>query len=379
LFLAFVLVVGLVGVHFLPLEVAEVEQVASQTLGQPVKIGSARLWLLTGPQLRFENVRVGEARLARVSVHPALASLMGDRQKFSLIDIEGVSLPQSVFGAVLFSRLRTERFSVERIRVRELALGGPLVLPKPLEAEFTLNANGALRVATVRGPDTLYVQILPKGESLQLDGTAGGLPLPIAPDIVLSQFAMKGTATRYGADLAEWGGAIYNGAISGTAKIRWGSTWDMDGVLTARNINAAVFAPALLSEGKADGTGQFSMSSSDPSRLLAGGRVDGRFSINKGTLGSFDLSRAIQTRGKQVSGTTQFAELNGQVTYERGTVSLRNVTIGAGALNAGASAEITKGGALSGRIIADVRTPAQQTLSATLLLGGTVKEPQVRD
>jgi hypothetical protein len=70
--------------------------------------------------------------------------------------------------------------------------------------------------------------------------------------------------------------------------------------------------------------------------------------------------------------------MNGQAIYERGVVALRNVTIGAGALNAGASADIAQNGALSGRIIADMKT-ASRMLSATLLLGGTVKEPQVRN
>jgi hypothetical protein len=55
-------------------------------------------------------------------------------------------------------------------------------------------------------------------------------------------------------------------------------------------------------------------------------------------------------------------------------VSLRNVNIGAGALNAGASADISQSGALSGRIVADVKNQR-----ATLQLGGTVKEPQVRN
>jgi hypothetical protein len=95
-------------------------------------------------------------------------------------------------------------------------------------------------------------------------------------------------------------------------------------------------------------------------------------------LGSFDLSRAIQTAGKQSTGSTRFAEMSGQGVYDRGAVALRNVTIGAGALNAGASADIAQTGALSGRIVADVRT-ASQTLRATLVLGGTVKEPQVRN
>jgi hypothetical protein len=70
--------------------------------------------------------------------------------------------------------------------------------------------------------------------------------------------------------------------------------------------------------------------------------------------------------------------MNGQATYDRGAVSLRNVTIGAGQLNAGASADIAQNGALSGRIVGDVRV-ASQTTRVTLNLGGTVKEPQVRN
>ena len=76
--------------------------------------------------------------------------------------------------------------------------------------------------------------------------------------------------------------------------------------------------------------------------------------------------------------SSDLAEMNGQGVYDRGAIALRNVTIGAGALNAGASADIAQSGALSGRIIADVRT-ASTTLRATLNLGGTVKEPRVRN
>ena len=67
-----------------------------------------------------------------------------------------------------------------------------------------------------------------------------------------------------------------------------------------------------------------------------------------------------------------------QATYDRGAVSVRNVTLAAGQLNAGASADIAENGELSGRIVADVRV-ASQNLRATLHLGGTVKEPQVRN
>jgi hypothetical protein len=138
-----------------------------------------------------------------------------------------------------------------------------------------------------------------------------------------------------------------------------------------------VFAPALLSDGRGEGSGKFSMRG-DPGKLAETARLDGSFTITRGVLGTIDLSRAIQTGGKQATGRTQFNEMNGQAVYDRGAVALRNVTLSAGQLNAGASADIAQSGALSGRIVADVKV-SSQTLRATLNLGGTLKEPQVRN
>ena len=83
---------------------------------------------------------------------------------------------------------------------------------------------------------------------------------------------MKGTATPQGIECPEWDGALLNGTLSGTANMRWGDNWMVDGVVTARNINAAVFAPALLSEGRAEGSGKFSMRGA-PGKLAATGRA----------------------------------------------------------------------------------------------------------
>jgi hypothetical protein len=120
------------------------------------------------------------------------------------------------------------------------------------------------------------------------------------------------------------------------------------------------------------------MSGVEPAKLGPQSRLEGNFTVSKGVLGSFDLSRALQTGGRQVTGQTQFAEMSGQGVYDRGAVSLRNISLGAGALNAGASADISESGALSGRIVADVKT-SSQNLRSTLILGGTVQEPQVRN
>jgi hypothetical protein len=375
----FVLLVVAVGVaHIMPIDTADYERAATDALGRPVRIGSANLSLVTGLQLKFSGVAVGDdVKIAEVRAYPEIDGLLGPNKAFRRIEVEGMKVDQRALGEALFAKVKADNFSVAKVVAKRLELVGPLAMPKGLDVEINYDGEGTVRSAVVRGPEALIVKLTPKGSSTELDMSASSFTLPFAPEITLARFSMKGRATPQGLSVSEWDGALLNGTLSGTANVRWGDTWIVDGVVTARSINAAVFAPALLSEGRGEGSGKFSMRG-QPGKLASSGRLDGSFTVSRGVLGSIDLSRAIQTGGKQSTGRTQFSEMNGQGVYDRGAVSLRNVTIGAGALNAGASADITQNGALSGRIVADVRV-ASQTLRATLNLGGTVKEPQVRN
>ena len=378
--LVLLLIIGIGAAHIVSLDTADYERASSEALGHTVKIGSANLWLFSGlPEIRFGNVRVGNARITRVVASGWPGGLFGAKKEFSNVRIEGLSLPQEAIGDALFAKVRADNLTISSVTIKNLQLPGPAALPKDLFAEATFDARGTLKSAKVEGPDGLVAKLTPKQDgSIDFDVLAGGFTLPIAPQVTLSKFAMHGVATPRGMTINEWGGAIFQGGISGKANVRWAGSWNVDGVVTVRNINAAVFAPALLSSGNADGTAKFSMSATDPAGLVAGSRLDGTFTVNQGTLGSFDLARYIQSGGRQAAGTTQFVEMNGQASYDRGTVALRNINIGAGRLNAGASADIANNGALSGRIVADMKV-SDDTRRATLVIGGTVKEPQLRN
>src|SRR5688572_22805721 len=372
------LLIGVGVMHVVPIDTTEYERAASTALGRPVKARSANLSLFTGLAIKFNDVSVGDdLRIPVVRAYPALDALLGPSKQFSRIELDGLKVAQQALGALFFTRLEARNVGVERFVVKNLELTGPLALPKGLELEIVYADDGSVRAAMVRGPDGLSARFTRKSANFDMDMSASSFTVPFAPEIMLSRFSMKGAATAQALTVSEWDGALLNGTLSGTASVRWGDTWAVDGVVTARNINAAVFAPALLADGKGEGSGKFSMRGA-PGKLAATSRLDGSFTVTRGVLGWIDLSRAIQTHGKSATGRTQFNEMNGQGTYDRGAVSLRNVTIGAGQLNAGASADIAQNGALSGRIVGDVRV-ASQTTRVTLNLGGTVKEPQVRN
>jgi hypothetical protein len=188
---------------------------------------------------------------------------------------------------------------------------------------------------------------------------------------------MKGTANSGGVTASEFDGRLYDGVLSGKAKIRWGANWNVDGELRARTMKVAVFAPALVSEGRVEADGSFSMSGPVPASLFESARVQGKFRIERGVLGSFDLTRALRTGGAQSTGSTSFSELTGQALYDKGAMQLRDIAITAGGMNAGASLDIDADGGLAGRVVADVKTPTQ-SLRATLNISGKVQDPVIR-
>jgi uncharacterized protein involved in outer membrane biogenesis len=232
---------------------------------------------------------------------------------------------------------------------------------------------------TLKGPDNLVANLTPRDGVLGVDVNADHFTVPFAPEMALSAFTAKGSATREGMSLTAWSGAMLDGELSGTARIQWGPVWTVEGALKVHRINGAVFAPALLSEGRIEeGRGAFRMSGANPAKLYENARMEAHLEMSKGALGSFDLSRVIQTAGGQSSGRTVFAEMSADAVYDRGAVALRNVNLSAGALSAAATVEVAPNGALNMRIVADMRTQSQ-LLRQTLNVGGTVKEPAVKE
>jgi hypothetical protein len=368
------LVVGIGGLHLMPISPASYEKAATEALGVPVRIGAVRMSLITGIQMKFERVSVGDvAQIGLVRAHGGLGALMGEQKLFDEVELEGASLSESRLGDALFGALKGGNLKIARVTAKQLKLTGPLALPD-LDVDLTVGGNGAAQSITVSGPDALRIKMVPGDGGLSIDGNAQNFTVPFVPGLSLAEFAVRGRATLQGVNVSKFDGRVFEGVVSGSANVRWGEKWSVEGQLSVRNLNAAVFAPALLSEGRAEGRGLYAMSGTGPGALAESAHLEGSFTIQKGVLGSFDLSRAIQTNGAQSAGRTLFNELTAQGVYDGGAVQLRNVVIAAGPLNAGASLDVAVGGGLNGRILADIKTPAK-VLRAALAIGGTTQEP----
>lgn len=372
-FALFVLVLAVL--HLMPLSVGEYEKAASEAFGVPVKIGGARLSLITGVEVKFERLRAGDLSAEAARAKPAVGSLFGAKKAFESIELEGAMATQDALGAALFGKAAAPNFRIARLRAKQLRMEGPLALP-PLELEAVFDADGSLRSATLRGPDGLTVQLSPRGAEIGVEIAASSFVVPFVPALALSDFSLRGTATREGLAVSGFDGRTLDGVLSGNARIGWGAAWSAQGELRARAINAAVFAPALLSQGRAEGSALFFLAGAAPARLWENARLEGSFRVERGALG-FDVGRALQSGGAQSAGRTELTELTGQIAYDRGSVQLRNLAASRGAMSLAGAVEVAPDGTLAGRLAVEVKAPTQ-VLRGALLLSGTVREPVIR-
>jgi actin-related protein len=373
--LSVILIGGVGALHVMPLATADYEKAVSEALGVPVKISSARLSILTGVQVNLEGVTVGDAKLRLVRGYPEIGSVFGPKKVFSRLEIEGATLTQEQAGRMLLAgKAGSDNFRAGRIVFKQVKLDGPLTLPA-LDLDAMIGGDGSVQSINIAGPIT--GKVTPSGGNAAFELQAASLAVPFVPALTLSDFGWKGAATPQGITSSEWDGRAFDGLFSGNARVRWGSTWTVEGEVRARGAKVAVFAPTLVSEGKVEGRGNYTMSGPNPAKLGESARLEGSFKIESGVIGNFALRRALETGGAQTTGRTEFAELTGQGVYDKGAVQLRSMNIAAGAMAAGASLDIDAGGALSGRIAAEVKTP-NQTLRAVLNISGSLQNPVVR-
>src|SRR6267143_1181701 len=193
-----ILGVALGALHVIPISTADYEKAAREALGQPVRLASGRISLVRGVHYVFKDVRIGErVRIAEVRAFPALDALFDEKKIFKRIELEGATLPQDVLGEALFAKANGENFTLGRVVATQLKLEGPLPLP-PLDVDVALDTAGALRVASLAGPENLVANLSSKGSELEFEMSATSFALPIEPELSLDQFGMKGTITRRG-------------------------------------------------------------------------------------------------------------------------------------------------------------------------------------
>lgn len=373
------LVLALVLVHFVSFDgaIPQFEKLAGAHLQQPVKIKTLHLSLVPLPHWRLEGVSVGsqgELAVARIKAVAGLGSLFGDKKVFTSIELDSPVLSEAGLAGLLFGKPQGQDFKVASVIVKNGKLVSKTIVLPALDAKISMGEGGAWQKIALETPDhKTSLTLEPKGEGAQLEFETNSYGTPFGPAFVLENFSAKGMVGRNEFKLSEFKGGIHGAYLSGNVSLKWGADWSLGGEVNARAMDPGKIAPALLEGGKLEGKAQFAVRAKSYAALFAAPRLEGSFAVGKGTVLGVDLARLLQGGG--AGGKTSYTELTGSFVRDGGKTQLRQIHLAAGPLSAGGSADVDASDNISGRFVAEIKSPVAQA-RANLGLSGNLKEPR---
>jgi hypothetical protein len=341
-----------------------------------VKIGVGEFSLLPLPTVPLRDVVVGAdgaVRIASVKGAPDIDSLFGETRVFNSVELQGVTAKPAALSAILWGKVQGHELVVRRIHAAGVKLSVPGVPLPELSVEAIIGNSGKLLSMTAStAGNRLAVQIEPQGAKAKVDITAKELQGVLGLKLPIEDFGGRGVAIPGRLDLSQFDGKLLDGVFKGKGTLRWDAGWSFEGDVELKQIDATRIVPSVLASGRLEGEGKIVAAAQTGDKLFDAPQTEGHFSIGKGQLSNLDLVRMIQT-GSSAAGSTSFAEVTGRISSGPERVQLRDLRLSAGPLSATGGIELTSSDTISGRISAEMDTPAGVRRGNITLTGSVSK------
>ena len=378
--------IGAVQIAPLTAYAPEMEKLASERLGEPVRIGGVHASVFPAFHLKLENVTVGQqqdVRVPSVTAYMDIGSVFGGEKLIKSLEIEQLQATQDLLarlpGWLADDGNKGANIKVRKIVLKDTKLDVKGAVVPAFNAQVYLGADGAptrALISTVDGHFDAEVFVAATGTEVNLN--VKNFLLPLGPPMEITEGTAKGVLSGSQIHLTEMDLFLYGGQVKGQAAVSWGSPWNLEGDFDLKRIDleAAMkaFKIGIASEGQLDGKGRYNMQSNSLATLFDNPRVEATFNVQKGALSSFDFVRALQTPSRDgvQGGKTKFDELSGSLSVAGTRYTYSNVRLRAGLLAASGACEILPNREISGRAYVELRS-SSNAIKNTFRITGNLK------
>ncbi|MCQ9375602.1 hypothetical protein NMQ14_15220 [Methyloversatilis sp. XJ19-13] len=386
------LVVLLVGLFFFypySRHLPHMEQLASELLGQPVRIASVSPSIFPEPSIALEGLRVGaggQLEVATVKLIPRVLTLLSERTVMREVRIERAGLNLAFLpelskrqGINWASRwLKVERISV--IDSSLLLLDGSI---GNLNGTLDIDEDGVLtRLSLARTDGGLKLQGSIESGVWNVALTALGWRTPGQPSLLLDVLEATGTLNSQRLVFDKVDVKLYGGYAVGSLSIGLVSPASVEGEMTTSRLAVAdllkVFAPTLLLTGDLSAAIAIRGEGETLEGLRGTLRASGKLGVQRGQIERVDLVQAVRIpRADGVrGGSTRFDDLEGDVVADASGLSLTGATMSSGLVGAQGDIRLADG-LINGRLDVSLRGSAT-TVRAPVSIEGKYADPIVR-
>jgi uncharacterized protein involved in outer membrane biogenesis len=386
------LVVVLVVLPFLiPMDtyLRQAESIASEKLGEPVTITSAKLFFLPSPRVSLSGIAVGkdlDVAVNKIVVVPTVATLFSSQRVIDL-KLDQVVVKQSALK--IYERLSNAKSdgAAPPVALRQLSIEGlSLDWPDtklPMTNVYVALKEGGLDSAKIDSLDGKVTALLaPKdgGHHILLNVKRWELPIKSKLMVDSGEFDMMLKGSRL--NVTQYKMGLYGGAVTGGALLTWAKDWQLSGDVNVKHLSLKApsqqVSPRTYMSGSLDGSGRFSSKAKGAGQLADHLLANFEFVVNNGVLHGLDLVKAASLLVKQdaTGGQTQFDKFSGKLGIVGKQYKLSNLDISSGLLSAKGHVTVTPKSELDGMIDVAVKKSVG-LVEVPLVVAGTTASPLV--
>jgi len=369
----------------------QAQHIASEKIGAPVTIASGRLLLLPTPRIVAGEISVGEQqelKIGEVSIIPTLGSLFSETKIIEIkitkpvIKKEALDIISALPENHADANAGPDAVNVKRITIDQLQLSWPDIKLPALNMDVRLtdaNSLESLKLETIDG--VLNADVTPADAGYSILVNAANWTLPTGVPLLITQASLEMSLKGSQLDIPRIDLALYNGKLTGNAKLSWLKGWHASGKLQVNNLSvkepSSLISKSVYLSGHLSGDGQFSSMAKDASGLRDNLNAHFRFNVKEGVLNGLDLVKLASLLTRQSNGgETQFDEFSGILDAKGKQYALRDIKIRSGLLAASGQVKVKTNKELDG--VVEVELKKGVSLAAIpLQVSGTVDKPTV--
>ena len=357
-------------VHFtnLSMLIKPIEQLASESIGEPVEIKKVHASLWPQPHLVLEGVAIGTGNsIQAVHVLPVATSLFEEIKVVKSLVIEGLNLEQANFGQPLkwaSNASKAKNLKVEQINLKNLTLSIRDLQLGSFDGKVALTDTGALStIELVSSNNALSVKVSPQGNASEVVLKATNWVLPFNQKIMFGVLNAKGLASQNQLNFSKIEGEIFGGNMTGQANIEWpngAGNWLSSGKFKLVNANAQAllnnFGSAVVIDGQLALEANFSGKAREASKLANAIITNANFDVRQGRIQGLELARGVLSPGRQslAGDNTNFEKLTGNININQNHYQFGKLVLTSPQFNANGYANINANQIVSGRVHADL-------------------------
>jgi len=379
-----ILVVGLIHVMNLSMLIEPIEKLATDSLGEPVKVQEVRASLFPQPHLILTNVAVGsngDVKIGSVNMVSSVSMLFNDVKAIKSLDINDVILTPADFGRQaqwINNAEKSGKLKIEKITLKQISFKVSDLEPEAFSGKVALTASGELdNVELVNAGGNLTLLLTPQNGSAEVTLTASDWQPPLFKTLAFDEVTATGVISQNQLNFSQIEAKTFGGIIKAQGELSWNGRLSASGNFELIKMTLPRALSAYDSSASIDGTlnatGVFTSNANQVSELAQATEVDANFEVLAGKVNGIALSHTLvagpASKPSLDADFTRFDTLTGNLQFKDSQFKYKQFALKTEQFRARGNFNIESDKTVSGKVSAELTSTSQRRQGSFTISG----------